>query len=242
MGVINFLKAHKKEVIIAVLSTSLTATFAFSSSLWGIKRTFELNQKRELLNTLRADLYLLKKINNELELNLKLLSNQNFIPDIEFKPVPNFIEQMTNKANNLEMSAQNKENSEKMFEMLAPMKFLYADNFSFLFRKFPRQSFIYYGWHYTYSANKTEIDIPLLLDLNDFFRKLYDVNQSIDNIKRLTNENNFIHISKVNQVRSQCALIKQAMEEITHDKLTKLNERIKSEIKRIEGKLKKNEV
>lgn len=232
----QFLKTHKKEIIIGIMGIVGGGLLTFIIGIYTINKNFELEQKRELTKTLQADLYLLKKISRELDLNVQLLSSQNFLPDVKFAKVRYPFAKIRNSVA--------PEEEKKIIEMIWEpfMGAIFANKFNVIVNNIPSELFITWSWHYTYKLENTEIEINLLLELNELYRKLDMINQSIIKVRELTNYIDSINASTVGNIKTHYNVIKKIMTEIKQSKFIEINNRVKDEIRRLDDKLKDNNI
>jgi len=72
------------NILLTILSILAGGVVTLAIQMFTVARSVELAQQREIRANLHQDIYTLSRVANELDRNLALLTQQNFIPDIEF--------------------------------------------------------------------------------------------------------------------------------------------------------------
>ena len=154
-----------------VFGALIGGVVSLSVGLYNLSKSFELTQEKERRATLRKDIITLKQVERELDRNLSLLLNQNFIPDMQFEKASN-----SSKLKGLPKN-----------ELFGILRMFFGEGQILTKYVMPKEGFVMGAWiPYPVSS---EIDFDLSEQLTDFYRKTDRVNYYLNEIRRIIGYN-----------------------------------------------------
>lgn len=201
------LSKYKKEILWLLIGALFTGVISLSSGLYTLNKSYQLTQKADLLFRLKKDIYLLRKAEKELDINLSLLLNQRFQINIEVEKSP----------------------PSKGFE---PWGSAYRIKKS----DAPEDRFVLDAWPFG-GPNVTEMDLDIVFSIDDLYRRLFEINRSID-------EANFILKRPGLFMRDREVIerlnikISRDIALLTQERIVALKNQIAGEVIRLQKKLK----
>ena len=223
----NLLSKYRKEILSAILGALLTGIISLSAGLYSLTKSFELTQKQDILFRLRVDINLLKKTEKELDQNMAFLLTQSFLPSVEVEK--------------LSYPTMEKVTDEKQKEIMQfyqeYQRTILGDPYKISKATIPKDLFVLTCWPYG-GPTVTEIDFDLVQGLNELYRKLSQVNRSIDEIRYIS-KNNILFRRDVEQVNELTDSISNDIVEITQEKILRLKNKIAIEINGLQSEREK---
>jgi len=214
----NFFTKYKKEILSAILGALFTGVVSLSAGLYSLTKSFELTQKKDLLNRLRDDITILKKTEKELDHNLALFLTQNIQVDIEVEKVP--------------LPVFEKDDKKEMIQFYEEFQKRFAgEPYKIKKATIPTEMFVLSAWPYG-GPLTTEIDFDLVQNISELYRKLSLINRLMDDIRYISDNRRLYprDIERINELKES---IKSNITYITQEKILNLKNQISHEINRL---------
>jgi hypothetical protein len=228
----NFFSTHKTAIVSAILSASLTGLVSFYIAYQNTNTNFQLTIKKEELNTLRLDLLLLNNVFSELTENANLLLKVQFQPEFDFKSSPLTLPAIQKLRKDIQQ-IRDKDLQATIKFMLDFVTHLFGDWESFsniTHVSIPKERFRNVAWRIPNRV--TEIDFDLTQQLSELDTKIWQVNNSIDEIRKLVRSGRLVTNIDIEDINRQIGSIKDNLAAIKDNHL-KIKDKVGSEIRRL---------
>jgi len=229
-----------REVSIIITTNIFVFILALCTANYGASKTNQLNINKERISSLQKDLFLLNKTAKEIELNYKLLNSQDFVPHIKCLSSYNKFKGVSNVMDSLHVNNENDQVyiQQVKYKIEELVKSLTESDSDIIECYIPKRSFVTDTWYYVSKPEASEINYELISELNDFYRKISNINFYNNSTYQLaTYDTKNIPMVKKNLILSNSNYVKDEIGSVNKEVMPKLLNRIQVEIKRLENEL-----
>ena len=205
---------YKKEIVVGLLSALATASLSLAVGLYSMNKNFQLTQNKELLFSLRTDISNLRKVERELDENLKLLLNSKYQLKVEIE------------RKNISLPPPSKKDSDKEFSkwFTEYMESILGARYIVKSVQIPSDKFLIDAWQPN-GPVVSDIDFELIQELNELYRKLTRINKYLENLASLT-VGTFLDESMKNGLEQNIPLFNAMVSEISQSKILQLKNKV----------------
>lgn len=205
---------YKKEIVVGLLSALATASLSLAVGLYSMNKNFQLTQNKELLFSLRTDISNLRKVERELDENLKLLLNSKYQLKVEIE------------RKNISFPPPSKKDSDKEFSkwFTEYMESILGARYIVKSVQIPSDKFLIDAWQPN-GPVVSDIDFELIQELNELYRKLTRINKYLENLASLT-VGTFLDESMKNGLEQNIPLFNAMVSEISQSKILQLKNKV----------------
>ncbi|QGX40541.1 hypothetical protein E2H98_13025 [Permianibacter aggregans] len=173
---LNFGK-YKKEIISAFLGAAFAGVISLGVGMFSLTKSFEYTQNKEILYSIRKDAEFLKRVESEIDENINKLLEHDFTVVAKFGDPMNMIDVMENPAakDGDKISQSQRKAMAMMIDSIVPILEFTA----------PRETLVVEAWS-TGFPEVSNIDFELLQQINEYYRSVRRVNETVDRFMNLS--------------------------------------------------------
>lgn len=214
---IQFLKDYRREIFSAVLGALLTLAVSLGLALHKANRDFSFLMKKELNQTLLADIEMLSLVQNELGQNVEMLMNEKMGPDVVIKEYE---------------ASRDMPKTEQRQQVVSLLQGFFGMIYVAAKADLPTGEFQERAW--TYPPPQSEIDYDLKTNIDRLYTKIRKANNSLREIKwLLSNTMGFLPPSSANRIRALVKSFEKDVGDIRNVSIQDVRSRIDRELERL---------
>ena len=213
---------HKNEVLAAVIGALVAGMLSFAVGLYSLNKTFQITQSKELVNSLKSDISILRNVDREIDDNIKLLLSNNYQIKVELE---------TYELNFPMLGTQKKDQDFSKW-MKEYMQSVGGKRFIVKILQVPTEKFVIGAWP-TDLSSSSDIDFELAQALTELHRNLKRANAFLEQISPIVPKS-IVFESTKDSMEKSIPKFNTMIAEITQSKLVQIKNRVTEEIKKLQ--------
>jgi hypothetical protein len=216
---LSLFKSYQREILGGILGALVTGVVSLSVGIYNLNKTFELTDRKERRNEVSEILYMLRKVEKELDYNLFLLLTGNMVPKVIFKIMPYPLLNM----------------KDPELKKIAEMASGFFEGYLVVEETPPPPS--YFRAAMWYHSRTSYIDFDLSEAINELYIKLRRVNENISEVHSELRYNiSYIPPQKASYINERVRQAETDIKSISKDEILAIKNKVSEAVRRLDRK------